>query len=146
MKNKRFIGIDVSKKLLDLYILKLPFHFTATNDPAGYAQFLETCCVKLSCRANELFICFENTGRYSRLLSVFLHENDIPYAMVPALDIKQSKGLTRGKTDKMDARSIAFYAWRKRDELVPTKLHSAEVGQLRQLLGLRDKLVKHRTA
>lgn len=146
MKNKRFIGIDVSKKVLDLYILKLQFHFRATNDPTGYAQFLETCCVQLSCRGDELFFCFENTGRYSRLLSVFLHENGIPFAMVPALDIKQSKGLTRGKTDKADAKSIAYYAWRKRDELVPTKLHTAEVGQLRQLLALRDKLVKHRTS
>jgi transposase len=146
MKNKRFIGIDVSKKVLDLFILQLQFHFTVTNDPLGYAQFLETCCVKLSCKEDELFLCFENTGRYSRLLSVFLHENNILYAMVPALDIKQSKGLTRGKTDKMDARSIALYAWRKKDELVPTKLHSAEVGQLRQLLGLRDKLVRHRTS
>ncbi len=146
MKNKRFIGIDVSKKVLDFYILKLHFHFTVTNDPVGYAQFLEICCLRLSSNKNELFFCFENTGRYSRLLSVFLHENNIPYAMVPALDIKQSKGLSRGKTDKMDARSIALYAWRKRDELIPTKLHSAEVGQLRQLLALRDKLIKHRTA
>jgi len=146
MKNKRFIGIDVSKKVLDFYILKLHFHFTVTNDPAGYAQFLEICCVKLSCKGDDLFFCFENTGRYSRLLSVFLHENGITYAMVPALDIKQSKGLSRGKSDKKDAKSIALYAWRKRDELIPTKLHSAEVGQLRQLLALRDKLIKHRTA
>jgi len=146
MKNKEFIGIDVSKNVLDIFILKLKFHFVVSNDPAGFAKLLEICCIKLSCTKDNLFYCFENTGRYSRLLSIFFHESEIMYAMVPALDIKQSKGMTRGKSDKKDAKSIALYAWRKKDELVPTKLHAAEVGQLRQLLALRDKLIKHRTA
>lgn len=146
MKNKEFIGIDVSKNVLDIFILKLKFHFVVSNDPAGFAKLLEICCIKLSCTKDNLFYCFENTGRYSRLLSIFFHESGIMYSMVPALDIKQSKGMTRGKSDKKDAKSIALYAWRKRDELVSTKLHSAEVGQLRQLLALRDKLIKHRTA
>jgi len=66
--------------------------------------------------------------------------------MVNALDVKQSKGLARGKSDKKDAKTIALYAYRKRNELVPTKLHAPIVGKLRQLLQLRDKLVKHRTA
>jgi transposase len=146
MKNREFIGIDVSKNVLDIFILKVKFHFVVSNDPAGFAKLLEICCIKLSCTKDNLFYCFENTGRYSRLLSIFFHESGIMYSMVPALDIKQSKGMTRGKSDKKDAKSIALYAWRKRDELVPTKLHSAEVGQLRQLLALRDKLIKHRTA
>jgi transposase len=146
MKNKEFIGIDVSKNVLDIFILKLKFHFVVSNDPAGFAKFLETCCVKLSCTKDKLFFCFENTGRYSRLLSVFFHESEIMYAMVPALDIKQSKGMTRGKSDKRDAKSIALYAWRKKDELKPTKLHSAQTSELRQLVALRDKLIKHRTA
>ena len=66
--------------------------------------------------------------------------------MVPALDIKKSKGITRGKSDKKDAKTIALYASRKRDELKPTVLHSKEVSQLRQLICLRDKYIKHRTA
>jgi transposase len=146
MKNREFIGIDVSKNVLDVYILKLAFHFVVSNNPTGYSKLLETCCLKLSCTKDELFYCFENTGRYSRLLGIFLQECEITYAMVPALDIKRSKGMTRGKTDEKDAKSIALYAWRKKDELIPTRLHSAEVGQLRQLLTLRDKLIKHRTA
>ncbi len=146
MKKKRIIGIDVSKKVLDFYILELHFHATVTNDLSGYTELVERCREKLVCRKCELFYCFENTGRYSRLLSVYLHRKKIRYAMVPALDIKQSKGIARGKTDRKDARTIALYAWRKRDELEPTKLHSAAVSQLRQLLSLRDKLVRHRTA
>jgi transposase len=55
-------------------------------------------------------------------------------------------GLTRGKTDKKDARMIALYAWRKRDELNVTNLSGPIMDQLKQLLTLREKLIKHRTA
>ena len=41
MKNKEFIGIDVSKNVLDIFILKLKFHFVVSNDPAGFAKLLE---------------------------------------------------------------------------------------------------------
>jgi len=146
MKNKELIGIDVSKNVLDVFILGLSYHFTVENHPTGYAKLLETCCIKLSCNKDHLFFCFEHTGRYSRLLSIFLSDSLIVFAKVPAMDIKQSRGMTRGKSDKKDARMIAQYAYRKLDELITTKLHTPEVGQLRQLLSLRNKLLRHRTA
>ena len=113
MKNKAFIGIDVSKNVLYVYILKLDFHCTVFNSPKGFANLLEICCTKLACKPGDIFFCFENTGRYSRHLAVFLSEADIPFAMVSALDIKQSRGLKRGKSDIKDAKIIALYAWRK---------------------------------
>jgi transposase len=146
MKNGQIIGIDVSKSVLDIIILSLNFHFTVENNPVGFARLLEICCTRLSCKAESLYFCFENTGRYSRLLAVFCEENGITFSMVNALDVKQSKGLTRGKSDKKDAKTIALYAHRKWNEIEPTKLHAPIVGKLRQLLQLRDKLVKHRTA
>ncbi len=146
MKNKELIGIDVSKKVLDVFILGVSYHFIVENSPAGFAKLLETCCFKLSCNKDHLFFCFEHTGRYSWLLSIFLSESSITFAKVPAMDIKQSRGLIRGKSDKKDAQMIANYAHRRRDELIPTLLHKPEVGQLRQLLSLRNKLLRHRTA
>jgi len=146
MKNKELIGIDVSKNVLDVFILEPGYHFTVENDPTGYAKLLEICCLKLGCKKDQLFFCFEHTGRYSWLLSIFLSESSIVYAKVPAMDIKQSRGMARGKSDKKDAQMIAQYAYRKRDELMPTELHPPEVGQLRQLLSLRNKLLRHRTA
>jgi transposase len=146
MKNSQIIGIDVSKSVLDVFILSLNYHFTTENSPVGFASILETCCTRLSCKPGALFLCFEDTGRYSRLLAVFCQQSDITFAMVNALDVKQSKGLARGKSDKKDAKTLAFYALRKINELKPTKLHAPVVGKLRQLLNLRDKLIKHRTA
>lgn len=146
MKNKLFVGIDVSKDVLDLFILKTEFHFIVDNCPKGFSKLLEVCCTKLRCGKDDLFFCFEHTGRYSRPLSIFLDQAGITFSQVPALDIKKSKGISRGKSDKADARDIANYARMKRDSLIPTKLHTAEVGVLRQLLALREKLMKHRTA
>lgn len=80
------------------------------------------------------------------MLGVFLEQAGIVFSQIPALDIRASKGISRSKTDKADARDIALYAWRKKDELKPTKLNSAQTSELRQLISLRDKLIKHRTA
>jgi transposase len=80
------------------------------------------------------------------MLAVFLHQSGLKFSQIPALDIKASKGITRGKTDKTDARDIALYAHRKKDELKSTTLYSAQTSELRQLISLRDKLIKHRTS
>jgi transposase len=146
MKNLSIIGIDVSKLVLDVFILSCKFHFQVENSPAGFAQLLEISCTKLKTTRDKLYYCFENTGRYSRMLSVFLEQSGIIFSQIPALDIKASKGISRGKTDKADAKDIALYAWRKKNELQPTKLNSAETSELRQLISLRDKLIRHRTA
>lgn len=146
MKNKQFIGIDVSKGTLDIFIRSLHFHFIVENAPAGFSKLLETCCNRLKCNIDNLYFCFEDTGRYSRPLAVFLTESNILFTMGQAFDMKRSLGLKRGKSDKMDARAIAEYAWQKRDVIKPTILNSPMVAQLRQLLALRDKFIKQRTA
>lgn len=146
MKNKRFIGIDVSKDTLDIFIWDIKSHFVVLNSPEGFSELLETCCKQLHCKVNDLYFCFENTGRYSRALAVFFSESSILFTMAPAMDIKKSMGLKRGKSDRIDSKAIAMYAWQKRDEIKPTVLNSGMVAQLRQLLALRDKLIKHRTA
>jgi len=146
MKNNLIIGIDVSKSTLDIFILHLNYHFIVENSPAGFSTLLETCCTILACNTQNLYLCFENTGRYSRPLAVFCQQSAIPFSMVNALDVKQSRGLIRGKSDKKDAKTLAMYAIRKQNELQPTVLHEPVVGKLRQLLNQRDKLIKHRTA
>jgi len=146
MKNLSIIGIDVSKLVLDAFLLSGKYHFQVENSPAGFAKLLEISCTKLKVSRDQIYYCFENTCRYSRLLAVFLEQSGIVFSQIPALDIKASKGISRGKTDKADAKDIALYAWRKKDELQFTKLNSAETSELRQLVSLRDKMIKHRTS
>jgi transposase len=146
MKNKQIVGIDVSKNVLDVYIHSVNYHFTIPNSHEGFASLIEFCSRTLSEDFKNVFFCFEDTGRYSKLLSVFLQEEHYPFATLNALDVKRSLGLSRGKTDKKDARMIALYAWRRRDDLTNTQLAGPIFDQLRELLSLREKLIKHRTA
>jgi transposase len=146
MKKNYFIGIDVSKATLDIFIHNANQYFKIKNSPGDFSLLLENCCNHLQCKVNELFFCFEDTGRYSRSLAVFLNESNILFTMAPSMDIKKSMGLKRGKSDRLDAKAIALYAWQKRDEIRPTQLNTGMVSQLRQLLSLRDKLIRHRTS
>ena len=147
MKKKRIIiGIDVSKATLDAFIYNIKHGFIVVNGPRGFAEMLEIICTKANCKITDLSFCFENTGKYSKMLSVFLHAHKITFAMVPALEIKKSLGIIRGKNDKVDAQRIALYAFEKGDRLKPTILPGEIIDKIKALLSLREKLIKHRTA
>ena len=147
MKKKLIIiGIDVSKATLDVFVYSIQKHFIVSNNSKGFSELIEIILVSCKCRVSELFFCFENTGRYSKMLSIFLQSQGISFAMVPALEIKKSLGITRGKNDKVDSRRIAIYAYEKRESIKPTVLSSEKINSIKSLLSLREKLVKHRTA
>ena len=80
------------------------------------------------------------------MLSVLFHTDSIPFTMEPALKIKKSLGITRGKNDKVDSKRIAHYAYEKRENIIPTVLPGEKIDQIRSLLSLREKLIKHSTA
>jgi transposase len=147
MKKKLvIIGIDVSKATLDVFIRDFNIYFTVENGPKGFLMLLETACKVAKCKKEGLFFCFENTGKYSKLLSVFLQSQSLTFTMESALKIKRSLGMARGKNDKVDSIRIAQYAHEKWDSLEPTVLPGAEIFQIKSLLSARQKLVKHRTA
>lgn len=146
MKKKQiFIGIDVSKDKLDVYIYSFRYHFVVNNDVRGFPLLLETTCKVAKCKISDLFFCFENTGKYSRMLSIFLSSQKITFKMESALAIKKSLGITRGKNDRIDAKRIALYAFEKRAQLVPTILPGAKIERIKMLLSLREKLIKYRS-
>src|SRR6185436_5024865 len=109
------IGIDVSKKTLDVHdhlhqvLAQLP------NSPVGFKDLLKW--VKKRNREFNVWFCFEHTGMYSLPLAVSLSEQGLPYAMVPGLEIKRSLGLRRGKSDRADAQAIARNAYQRREEI-----------------------------
>lgn len=145
-KNFVYVGIDVSGNTLDVHVYDTKFHFVVTNNPEGLVSLLEEICNRLNIKCSSLYFCFENTGKYSKLLSVFLQSQNIKFTMEPALKIKRSMGMARGRNDKIDAKRIATYAYEKREKLTPTVLPGKELDKIKSLLSLRDKLVKHRTA
>ena len=142
MKNyKEAIGIDVSKKTLDVSCHLLGKHKVFTNDIRGYRSMLSWVGKEVK---DSFFYCFENTGNYSLKLSCYLSRQGVDYVEENPLRIKRSLGLVREKTDKVDSRLIARYAWLCREELTVSEAKSLVYQELGRLLGLRDQMVRNR--
>jgi len=62
--------------------------------------------------------------------------------IVPAIEIKRSKGISRGKTDKSDAKDISFYSLRNIDKIHLFTLIESDIQKLKLLHSEREKVVK----
>jgi transposase len=145
MNFKEVIGIDVSKNTIDacIYLSQKSSEFANTNK--GIKGFLGWVKDKLKDLSEVLFV-YEHTGMYSHTLTLVLQEMGCYYYVAPALDIKRSMGIVRGKDDQVDAKRIALYGYRLREEITPTKVCFESITTLKSLMTLRSKLVKQRSA
>lgn len=146
MEFKEFIGIDVSKLTLDVCIHSTQEFNVFENSEKGFKLLVKWVCKQSKHLLNESIFVFEHTGLYSYNLSLFLASKEVSMVIVPGIEIKRSIGLVRGKDDKIDAKRIALYAFRRRDEIKPYKLPSTTINRMKQLLTLRDQLVKQRAS
>lgn len=87
---------------------------------------------------------FEHTGLYSHLLIKILACSGYFFHVAPGLDIKRSLGIVRGKDDKADAKRIALYGYRIREEITPYQFYSKSLDLLKRLMSMRKKLVTQR--
>jgi transposase len=140
MEQKRIVGIDVSKCTLDICIKPGCIVFRISNDLQGFKQLKKCLGTKQS-----VLVVMEHTGHYSFRLEKFLMRHAIEFCKIPALEIKRSIGVVRGKTDAVDATRIAEYAWLRRDHLTATQMLGCNLIKLRSLLSLRSKLVRDRS-
>lgn len=136
-----FIGVDISKDWLDVAHcadLTVPVTeiYKVENSLKGIGKLIKKCKKNQS----QPWFCFEHTGNYGLLLSHLLDVAEVRYTAVPALEIKNSIGVTRGKTDSIDAARIALYAATHAHKLKPSKLPSDTLLQLKTMLLYRDQL------
>jgi len=144
MKFQEVIGIDVSKFTLDVCLHTLGLSFVVENNKSGYQKIFSWVIKNSDFSINQVLFCFEHTGLYSFNLAGYLTEKKINFIIVPGLEVKRSLGIQRGKNDKVDAEKIALYAFRRKDEVTPYQMPGQSLTKLRQLLSLREKLVKQR--
>jgi transposase len=144
MKQMVIVGVDVSKATLDLFVKPWNQAYRVANDKTGFGQWLRQFRVLLEPGSSVLVI-MEHTGHYSTRFEQFLQSQQIGYCKIAALQIKRSLGVIRGKNDKIDACRIADYGWIRRDELSADEKVAQEIVELRQLLSLRNKVVKDRS-
>jgi transposase len=139
------VGADLSKKTIDFLIHELKAFLKVENSIAGFRNLIKW-FQQHSIDPSQVMIVMEHTGLYSYQLEKFLHQNGISFTKVSALAIKRSLGLVRGKSDKIDARRIARYAFEKQDCLTADQPASENLTMLQRLHSTRERLVKTRAS
>jgi len=144
METLYFLGIDVSKKKFDAALTidgKYFYEAQIENSPGTIKLFFTELKKQLS-SLKSLIVCMEHTGIYCLPLLDFLVKNKIRVSVEPALQIKQSQGMTRGKNDQVDAKRIALYALKNCENLRFWRPQRQCIQQLKALLVLRERMVK----
>lgn len=148
METTFFIGIDVSKKTLDFAVRDCKqslFHVKVENSLAGLEQFKKQ-CIAQNINLQHSLICCEHTGIYSQNILTLATQEHLSLWLESSLRIKRSLGLQRGKNDKIDAIRISEYAYRYADRAVIWQPERQVIVKLRQLVGLRKRLLNAKSA
>ena len=143
-----FVGIDVSKSYLDSYVIAPgeEQHKKFENTTSGIRSLINHAGSLQSSHTSKILFCLEHTGVYAMPLCSGLSEQKLDYALVPAIEIKRSLGLQRGKNDKADAKAIAKYALLHQHEIKLFSLPEKDLLRLKLMLTHRDRLVESRKA
>jgi transposase len=143
---KNFIGVDVSKRTLDICLLnaegQLVNNCQISNTRKSMKEHFDALQNEFGLDLDCTLVCLEHTGIYSNILLEFLSAIQMPICVEMALRIKRSQGIQRGKNDRIDALRIAEYAYvhhRKLRLWTPTR---SEIKQLKALTVLRERLMR----
>lgn len=136
------IGIDVSKKTIDVHIHHANCHKVFDNNLDGFIAMFVWIGEHTTVGKNSRLFCLEHTGIYCELLIQWLSDTNECFTVVSGLDIKKSLGIVRGKNDKVDAKRIANYAWEKRDKITLSEKTPDDLVKIKRLNVLRNRVVK----
>lgn len=141
-----FVGIDVSKKTLDVVFIfnkevNTSTHQQFSNDEAGIKEMMNYVKKQKGVSPHNTLYCFEHTGIYGRKLAFKLSEKQWCVWIEMPVAILRSMGLQRGKNDKVDAKRIAMYAMKNHEEAKLWTAPRKEVETLRQLITTRERLI-----
>ena len=141
-KVKNYVGVDVSKKTLDIAIPKEDgsyWHKKISNDSAGFKSI-----VKLL--PAESCLIMEATSSYYMPFAYYLQAQQIAVCIVNPLSVNHfcKMRMSRAKTDKKDAALIAQYGISETPRLWKPK--AAHLLELQQMQAILDNLTKQKTS
>ena len=142
-----YVGIDISKHTLDFAVVNSKetlMQLTVENTQQGIKNFISEFKKHVSFEKQQVLFCMEHTGLYNHYLLEYLVQKDFALCVEPAVQIKRSMGLQRGKNDQVDAFRIARYAYKSREELKLWKPAREVVKKLKSLLSIRTGLINTR--
>lgn len=132
-----FVGIDISKKRLDIFLIPPDTSFALPNTEAGIAKLV----ARLLQVAPQIIL-LEATGGYEFRIVAALREAGLPACFInprQVRDFARSLGIL-AKTDRIDARVLAQFAEKLRPE--PRPLPDAQHQELKHLMARRRQLLE----
>lgn len=139
-----FVGIDVSKQTLDFSLVREGVEllaFQVGNTESEIKAGVRKIKAFKKSSLQQILFCFEQTGIYNNALTTTLNSLKANIWIESPIQIKRSSGMQRGKSDKVDARRIALYAFRNRDIAKLWAPPRIVIQQLKKLVSSRDRLV-----
>ena len=136
---KRFVGIDVAKAALDVFIGSAGMAFSVANDEVGIQQLLKQLTA-------ADFVILEATGGLETLVASALAAAGIAVAIVNPRQVRDFARATGrlAKTDRLDAEVLARFGEAVRPEARPLADEQAQA--LEALVSRRRQLVEMLTA
>lgn len=147
MNYQWFIGIDVSKATLDITLLQgseTKKYFQIENTERHIRLFVNKLVQHEKVQLKESVFCLEHTGIYNAHLLKVMEEKQLQVCVESATHIKQSGGLLRGKSDKVDSYRIALYAFKNKEFLKLWQPERSVIKDLRKLCTVRERLLNAR--
>lgn len=145
--NRWIVGIDISKLTLDIYLSDQQDgtgnDTQVPNDPQGFVQLGKWLDDQGASRSQTILVS-EHTGRYGERLLAWSTENEWPHAVVKTTALGKVSDEHHRKTDGYDARKLAEYGWRFRDQLRLQEAPKSTIRQLKRLQAERRKMVDRR--
>ena len=137
MSTEIFVGLDVSKKHLDVAVRPQGRHFVIPNTERGSKQLLK----RLTALQPQIIV-LEASGGYETLVLAALAEAALPVSLVNPQKVRSfaSATGTLAKTDKLDAQVLAHFAEAVRPE--PRPLPDQAQQALKATLTRRQQVVK----
>jgi transposase len=137
-KYTEIYGIDVSKKVFDLYSTTSG-HQQFSNDEKGFKSLLKML-------DKEALVVMESTGYYHYRLAQYLYHQQRCVSVVNPLSVKRfiQMRLSKVKTDKSDAKAICEYG--KLNEVPLYNALTDVQSECLQLFRLLDNYLKQRTS
>ena len=139
------IGVDISKSWIDVCLLVAEqriFSKRFANDQQGFSELFDRLEEQLDSPKHHWLVCLEDTGLYGRRLLRFLLEKGIDTWCESGLRIKRTRGIVRGKSDKIDAYRIARYAQEKQTDCQLVKPETLLLEKIKDLLSNRKRILR----
>lgn len=145
-KNSFFIGLDIACDDFAASIYESPEKPVITkeaieNNPDGFSMLINW-LNEHDIDSSNCVISMEATGVYSEACAYYLASNSFRVSVEPPLKVKRAFDPVGHKTDPIDSRQIAEYAFRYIDELRFWQPKQGIIEKIHQLLVARERFTK----